>query len=337
MRTAARTAIATAVLAGALLSAGGTALAAVPQGAAHTSVTAVSAGTPVDDRHSGTPVSIAPGLIAVLRYKGEGPEAWIRAVSPDWKPGDDYMGFVKAVLDDKHRSATVGGLELELVEGGEIHVQNLVVTKDGKSTSYPLPMGQGSECVSGPVSQSIGAGALARLMMTPNGPIVQVEFEEEGDEHTRLTRTNPSLPEGAAVVARILNPSSAEPVFEWNQGGGTGYGHATFPELRKGCTLHYTLQKPTEQPQPEHAPAPKPSATPSTAPTTAATPTAADPKPQTAGQTSVVPKGSVAAGAELAADDSTTSTTALGAALAATLAAGLGSAFLLRRRARTQR
>lgn len=35
----------------------------------------------------------------MLRNKSEGPEAWIRAVSPDWRPGDEYMGKVLVVLE----------------------------------------------------------------------------------------------------------------------------------------------------------------------------------------------------------------------------------------------
>ncbi|WP_405921777.1 LPXTG cell wall anchor domain-containing protein [Streptomyces sp. NBC_00122] len=319
MRTALvlRTSIVTAALAGAmLLPAAGAAFAApaaAPQAAAASD----------DSRYEGEVHAIGQGLVAVLRNKSEGPEAWIRAVSPDWKPGDDYMGKVLTVLNDEHRSGSVNGLKLELVEGGEIHVQTLVVTKDGKSTSYPLPKGQGSECVSKPVEQNIGAGALAQLMMTPNGPVAQLEFAEEGpDGHTSLTRANPSLPDGAGIIARILNASSAEPVFEWKtQGGGTPYGHATFPKLPKGCTFNYTFQKPTEKPQVD----PKPSATPSSTP--------AAPKPQTAGQTSVVPKGGVAAGAEITTGDSDDSTTVLAGTGLAAILAGLGAFTLFRRRA----
>ncbi|MGW6692080.1 hypothetical protein [Streptomyces sp. NPDC054961] len=73
--------------------------------------------------------------------------------------------------------------------------------------------------------------------------------------------------------------------------------------------------------EPSAKPTPQPSATPAAA------------KPQTAGQTSVVPKGSVAAGAEIAADDTTT-TAAVGAGLVA-IFAGLGTALMIRaRRAR---
>ncbi|MET9465160.1 hypothetical protein ABZY44_10150 [Streptomyces sp. NPDC006544] len=325
MRTAARTALATAVLAGALLAPAGAAFAATGSAAAAASSSG-AASPSVPDRYAGTPVSIDKGIVAVLRYRSEGPEAWIRAVSPDWKPGDTYTGDVLLTLDDEHRTGSVEGLQLKLVEGEEIHVQSLVVTKNGKTSSYELPHGQGSECGSEPVSQPIGAGALARLMMTPNGPVAQLEFAEEGPdaEHTSLTRAVPSLPEGAGIIARILNPSSAEPVFEWKtQGGDMPYGHAAFPKLPKGCTFDYTFQKPTQKPQPDPKPSAKPSTKPSVAPVA--------PRPQTGGQTTVVPKGPVAAGAEITADDDNSITTAAGAGLVAILLA-LGTTFMVRAR-----
>ncbi|MFE9633745.1 hypothetical protein [Streptomyces sp. NPDC006463] len=243
------------------------------------------------------------------------------------------MGRVLTVLDDAHRSATGGKLQLKLVEGGEIHVQNLVVTKEGTDTSYPLPGGQGSECVSGPVTKALGRGLEVRMTTSPEGPRAELFGPASGDTAWRtLTRKNPALPASEGEV-RILNASSAEPLLEWHVQNGAPVGHASFPKLHPGCTFNYTLQKPTRTPLPETAPSDEPVTKPSATPSTPAAP-----KPQTAGQTSVVPKGGVAAGAEVAAsEESAGSTTALGAALAAVLA-GVGTAFALRRRARaTQR
>ncbi|MFJ7270193.1 hypothetical protein ACIQV3_26755 [Streptomyces sp. NPDC099050] len=332
MRTAAaRTAIAAAVLAGSLLAPAGSAFAATPASPAAASST-------VPDRYAGTPVLISEGVVAVLRNKSEGPEAWVRAVPKDWKQGDDYMGRVLAVVDVKHPRATVDGLRLRFVEE-DVHHPYLSVTKDGKTTTHPFPKGQGPECLSEPVKRSIGAGAVAVLMTSPNGPIAQLEFAEEGEGgHTSLTRANPSLPKGAGIVARILNPSSAKPVFEWKtQGGSTPYGHATFPALPKGCTFDFTFQPATQKPQPETKPSTGPSAEPS--PTTPA-----GPKPQTIGQTSVVPKGGVAAGAVVpaaagtpvaaaspAGETGSAATIAAGAALIAAFGA-LGASVVLRRR-----
>ncbi|MFF3212206.1 hypothetical protein ACFYYB_16255 [Streptomyces sp. NPDC002886] len=334
MRSAARTALAAAVLAGALLAPTGSAFAATPARPAAASST-------VPDRYAGTPVLISEGVVAVLRNKSEGPEAWVRAVPKDWKQGDSYMGRVLAVVDVKHPTATVDGLRLRFVEE-DVHHPLLSVTKDGKTTTHPFPKGQGPECLSEPVRQSIGAGAVALLMTGPNGPVAQLEFAEEGEGgHTSLTRANPSLPKGAGIVARILNPSSAKPVFEWKtQGGSTPYGHATFPALPKGCTFDFTFQPATQKPQPETKPSTGPSAKPS-----ATTPTG--PKTQTVGQTSVVPKGGVAAGAVVPAaapapvapvaaasttgDTNSATTVAAGAALIAAFGA-LGASVVLRRR-----
>lgn len=330
MRTAARTAIATAVLAGALLAPAGAAFAATP-------VTAAAASPSVPDRYAGTPVSIDKGLVAVLRHKSEGPEVWIRAVSPDWKPGDDYAGKVLAKLDNEHRSASVGALKLALVEGATVHIEDLVVTKDGKSTSYRLPKGQGPECMSEVALRSIGAGVEARLLMSPGGPVAELHTAGDDTPWKTLNRATPSLSADAGIIARILNASSAEPVFEWKtQGGDMPFGHASFPKLPKGCTLDYTLQKPAEKPQPEVKPTAKPSATPTPSVTPSAAPstTPAPAKPQTGGQTSVVPKGGVAAGAEITVEDTDDSTTALaGTGLVAILAALGGFALLRRRRA----
>ncbi|MFD9411485.1 hypothetical protein ACFWBN_31300 [Streptomyces sp. NPDC059989] len=322
MRTAVRTAIATAVLAGALLAPAGAAFAATP-------LSAAAAASSVPDRYAGTPVSIGKGVVAVLRNKSEGPEVWVRAVSPDWKPGDDYIGKVLAKLDFEHPKASVEGLQLELVEE-DVHHPILTVTKDGKTSSYPLPKGQGPECMSEPTHISIGAGMGARLFTSPKGPQAQL-FSEAGDKtFETLTRTTPSLPEGAGIVARILNPSSAEPVFEWKtQGGGMPYGHQAFPKLPKGCEYDYKLEQPTQKPQPDPKPSTEPTAKPSAKPS-AATPAA--PKPQTAGQTSVVPKGGVAAGAEIATEDTDDSTTALAGTGLAAIVAALGAATLHRKR-----
>lgn len=332
MRTAARTSLLTVALAGALLApAAGAAYAAAPQAAPAASVSG-------NDRYTGTPVHIGEGLVAVLRYKAEGPEAWIRSVPRDWKPGDSYMGEVLATLDHEHRSGTVGALKLELVAGGTEHIQTLVVTKDGKSTSYRLPKGQGSECQTGPVEVSLGAGLEAQLLMSPNGPEASLLTAGKAGTWKSLNRANPSLPEDAGVIVRILNANSAAPVLEWKvQGGDMPFGHEAFPKLRTGCTYNYTLQNPTQKPQPETKPSAKPSAKPTVAPSATPSATPAAPKQQTAGQTSVVPKGGVAAGAEIAAQDTDDSTTALAGTGLAAILAGLGAFVLLRGRRTARR
>ncbi|MFI1652601.1 hypothetical protein ACH4XT_37500 [Streptomyces avidinii] len=327
MRTALRTSIAAAFLAGALLApVAGTAYAATttaPQTGPAASVTG-------NDREPVTRIDFAPGFAAMVHRTADVPTVEILSLGSG-KPGTfptRRLGW----LTPGGPSVWANGLELKLVKSGADHV--LTGTRDGATESWPLPKGQDPKCTSEPASESIGAGGLARLLMSPNGPIVELEF---GTAAPRvLDRERPSLPEGAGIVARILNASSAEPVFEWKtQGGNDWYGHATFPKLPKGCTFEYTFQAPTEKPQPDPTsePKPKPSVEPSTKPSATA-PAAAG--PQTAGQTTVVPKGGVAAGAEPATQDTDDSTTAYAGAGLAAVAAGLG-AVLLSRRARTRR
>ncbi|WP_412077016.1 hypothetical protein ACLF6K_18425 [Streptomyces xanthophaeus] len=336
MRTAVRTAITTAVLAGAVLAPAGAAFAATPLNAA---VTSASSSDPDPDRTSGTPVFIDKGVVAVLRFTS-GPEARIRAVSPDWKPGDSYIGDALAVLDDKHRSGSAKGLKLALVKGETEKVETLVVTKDGKSQSYRLPIGQGSECRSEPVRKILGRGLEAILTTSPNGPSAELLRPASDEVWKTLDRANPALPEGESEI-RILNANSAKPVLEWHVQNGAPVGHAAFPELPKGCSYHYTLQKPTEKPRPEtpvsHEPSAKPTVAPSATPSATPSSTPAAPKQQTAGQTSVVPKGGVAAGAEIATQDTDDSTTALAGTGLAAILAGLGAFVLLRGRRTAQR
>ncbi|MFD7028411.1 hypothetical protein ACFWAR_10305 [Streptomyces sp. NPDC059917] len=95
-----------------------------------------------DGRYEGTPVYIGEGLVAVLRNKAEGPEAWIRYVGPRWKPGEPYLVRVMAKLDRAHPTATLSGLHLTLTKANT-PTPALTVTNpaDGSTTSYPLPRG----------------------------------------------------------------------------------------------------------------------------------------------------------------------------------------------------
>ncbi|WP_284575900.1 hypothetical protein [Streptomyces sp. 2P-4] len=143
MRTAPalRTPLVTAALAGALLwpAASGvyTAVAAqAPQGAS--AAYGGDAASDGADRYAGEPVYIGEGLVAVLRNGPEGPEAWIRAVGTQWKPGDPYMVRVLALLDRSHPGDTVNGLGLRLAKA-DTGAPVLVVTQDGATASYPLP------------------------------------------------------------------------------------------------------------------------------------------------------------------------------------------------------
>lgn len=144
MRSALRTSIVTAALAGALLAPAATAFAApatAPQGSA--SVSAPSAATSGKGRYDGEVVLVAKGRIAVLRNESEGPEVWIRAVADDWKPADGWAGRVLAHLDLSQRREVVDGVEYTLKDAGKgRYGLNVYVLGEGASDGfYLLPKG----------------------------------------------------------------------------------------------------------------------------------------------------------------------------------------------------
>ncbi|MFE9039426.1 hypothetical protein ACFY9F_25840 [Streptomyces sp. NPDC012421] len=154
----------------------------------------------------------------------------------------------------------------------------------------------------------IGAGTEAKLIMSPKGPKAKLITIAEGQLIAVLDRARPSLPKDAGIVARIVDAHSATPsLYTKTEGGGaTGGGTHAFPKLPKGCVLN-------------------------------AVPAARD-KGATAqgGQTSVVPKGGVAAGAELAAEEGSGTLIAVGAGAGVLAAGGLGFTALRRRTAATR-
>ncbi|MFE1549611.1 hypothetical protein [Streptomyces sp. NPDC058718] len=154
----------------------------------------------------------------------------------------------------------------------------------------------------------IGAGTAAELTMSPNGP--KATFRDAGDNtkvFETLDRNHPSLPKSAGIVARIDNPFSAAPSLYTKVEGGVGSkgGSHAFPELPKGCELN---------------------------PVKGATAGSGKGTSIHAGQTSVIPQGGVAAGAELGEQDGDTALLAAGAG-ASFAAAGLGFVVLRRRTA----
>ncbi|WP_051810072.1 hypothetical protein [Streptomyces sp. NRRL S-378] len=350
MRTALRACLATAVVTGVLLApAAGTAYAATTAAQAAT----VDQGSPAD-RFSGTPVHIGAGLVAVLRHEAEGPEAWIRAVGPDWKPGDNYMYRVLTVLDRMNPVDSANGLQLEITRMNSA-APLLTVTQAGVPPSYPMPLSEagrahGAECVSATKRLGLHGTLVADLTTTPDGPQVQLVDGVTKEPSTKLTRTGPALVKGGRTVARIMNPSAARPSFEYETPGQADpFGTALFPELPAGCAFTYAVQdeapapKPAATPSAGSSPTPSaagpaaPSATPSAETASAAPGAPGAPKAQAVGQTSVVPEGGVAAGAEPAAEDTDDSTTGYAGAGLGAIVAGLGAAFIARRRDRTRR
>ncbi|WP_037835797.1 hypothetical protein [Streptomyces sp. NRRL S-244] len=328
MRTALRTSIVTAALAGALLAPAATAVAATaaPQPAASTraAASADSSGSSDDSgRYEGRPVYVGNGMVAVLRNGAEGPEAWIRYVGDQWKPGDNYMLHVVGLVTRGQTTAEAYGASFELTKA-ETTAPVLVVTTKGVAKSYPLPEGKAGPVCSAEKSQNIGAGMSAKLFMSPDGPRAELWVAGEDTAWRLLDRGFPALPESAGIIARIVNPSGAAPGFEWKtQGGGTPLGRTSFPALPKGCKPNYKVTEDRAADKP--APKPEPTVTVGAAPV-------ADVKPQGGAQTVVVPKGGVAAGAEFAAEDTDNSTTvAAGTGLVA-IFAGLSVALLARGR-----
>ncbi|MEU9255401.1 hypothetical protein AB0D66_26540, partial [Streptomyces sp. NPDC048270] len=144
MRSALRTSIVTAALAGMLLAPAATALAApaapAAQSAAASAVTVPgAASTPGDERYGGEVVLVGEGRIAVLRNRSEGPEVWIRAVAADWKPADGWAGRVLATLDTSAARAVVDGVEYTLSKTADgRYALNVHVQGEGASNGFHL-------------------------------------------------------------------------------------------------------------------------------------------------------------------------------------------------------
>ncbi|MCY0925979.1 hypothetical protein OTB20_07105 [Streptomyces sp. H27-H1] len=304
MRTALRTSIVTAALAGALLApAAGSAFAApVPHTVAGTTAAAASV----------VKVDIGDNLMAHMSNSAaQGPRVAIHIVV-------DGVTQPKTMttLDRSHTVFSRQGTTFTLTKAltAEPVLTVVVVTAEGGTTkSYPLPKGTATSpasCVSEVKTVRLGEYQAADLTMSPKGPKAVVNNLEGAPFTVTLDRTHPKSPKSDSV--RIDNPSGAKPVFRWKyQVEESSFKSASFPALPKGCKLDYQITE--EQ---GSKPAPKP-------------------KPKTGTQTTVVPKGPVAAGAELSvvADTDNTTTAAAGAGLVAVFGALGASVFLRRHRA----
>ncbi|MCY0935148.1 hypothetical protein [Streptomyces sp. H34-S4] len=240
-----RTSLVTAVIAGTLLAPAASSAFAASTADARTVATAIETGAQIG-RYEGKPVYIGEGLVAVLRNEAEGPEAWIRYVGPDWKPGDTYIVRVMGLLNRTETTATLSGLQLKLTKA-ETASPVLTVTKDGATKSYPLPKGKAvpaASCVSKVKKVAVGMYMTADLTMSPQGPKAFVHATDPKDTSgmVTLTRTSPKGPDD--YYLRIANPSGAAPVLEWKTQGGAGVPveKAAFPALPKGCKAEYPLQ-----------------------------------------------------------------------------------------------
>ncbi|WP_329621547.1 hypothetical protein OG357_14475 [Streptomyces sp. NBC_01255] len=167
---------------------------------------------------------------------------------------------------------------------------------------------------------SIGAGAKAKLIMSPQGPKAKLTTADANGADkvfATLDRKHPALPKSAGIVARIVAANSTAPSLYTKVEGGTAKGatHA-FPKLPKGCKLAPVKGAVTNG-------------------TGRAGGTGATVH---AGQTSVIPRGGVAAGAEFGTEAAgsqggSTVLIAVGAGAASATAVGLGFVALRRRAA----
>ncbi|WP_327254603.1 hypothetical protein [Streptomyces sp. NBC_01244] len=305
MRTALRTSIVTAALAGAMLApAAGSAFAAsAPQAVTSTEVAASKAKR----------VTLSKSLVAdMINSATEAPSVKVFAVLGD---GTVHPKAIVS-LDRKHTKVSVQGTTFALTKADSAEpVLTVFDSESGKTTSFPLPKGKAAEtgtgsCVSEVKTVRLGEYLSADLTMSPKGPKAFVQTLEGQPNPRTLDRTHPGR---SSDSLRIENPNGAKPVFRWEYQVGDVTKSASFPALPKGCKLDYQT---TEEQGPK--PAPKP-------------------KPKPGAQTSVVPKGPVAAGAELpvesVADTDNTTTLAAGAGLVTVFGALGASVFLRRRRA----
>ena len=204
----------------------------------------------------------------------------------------------------------------------------VVLERDGGLAAYipgaakqsaPMPYTRDDACTIY-TEVGIGAGTKAALTMSPNGPTATLrDIGSDKQVYTTLDRNHPSLPKSAGIIARIDNPFSATPTHYTPVEGGTAKGatHA-FPKMQKGCTLNPV----------------KGTSTPVTGTTgTNGRNGSNGLTVNTGGQTSVVPRGGVAAGAELGTEGDSAALFATGAGAASLAAAGLGFVVLRRRNA----
>ncbi|MYV39018.1 hypothetical protein GT030_09060, partial [Streptomyces sp. SID1328] len=160
------------------------------------------------------------------------------------------------------------------------------------------------------VTRSIGAGTEALVTISPSGP--SVDFRGAGETKLmpyHLDRLRPKLPASAGFLAEILDPDSTHPRLRTNmEGGGHPATVQDFPQLPSGCGFAYP--------------------TTSTGSTGSAGTTSTG--ATSTNQTTVVPKGSVAAGYESTGTGNAPVLMAVGGAAAAG-AAGIGFVVLRRR------
>ncbi|WP_406453950.1 hypothetical protein OG782_23375 [Streptomyces sp. NBC_00876] len=276
-RTALRSAIATAALAGAVLVPAATVLAdTTPTTPAPTSPAPTSPAptTPAPTTPAPTKPADEGTLIRTDKLTGG---LTAKVYQHGVKDGDELVWYTATVLKGDRALGTLTAGEGHKAKDtkvfGEISVS---LHADGRVTSANDHGGGGqgpvtpTKCVA-EIKVSIGGGTAAFLGIGPSGPSVRFQDAAGGPflDYT-LDRLHPKLPESAGFDAEILNPSSSAPRLRFNmEGGGHPAGYADFPKLPKGCSFLYDTGSGTGNGSGTQS-----------------------------SQTSVIPKGSVAAGAE---------------------------------------
>lgn len=233
------------------------------------------------------------GLTAHVYRYGEKGEKDI-FYSATIRSGSKFLGTLAAGHGFKNKETKLfGDISVTLFSDGRITSVN-DHGSDGQGPEAPV------KCVA--TSQTdIGAGMEALLTISPSGPSVVFRSFGDGKVFAQLDRKNPRLPASAGIVGEIIDPESHTPRLRTIvEGGGHPATITDFPKLPKGCSFTYGNKDGGSN--------------------------------ENGTQTTVVPKGGVAAGAEFEQGNDRMLVTAGGAA-AALGAAGIGFVALRRRTA----
>ncbi|MFF7968257.1 hypothetical protein ACFZC3_23230 [Streptomyces sp. NPDC007903] len=281
-------------------------------------------GTPTATAKPSTPATTAPTTAPTSSEGPNGQQGPVLVHTVALK-GDLTAKVYKHTDQGDHYSATItfkGKTLGELRAGGGFGAQQtkvfngikVTLRADGTMTSADEYVGNGGQgpvipvrCVV-TVTRSIGAGTEALVTISPTGPSVQ--FRGAGETKLlpyTLDRLRPKLPASAGFQAEILDPNSTHPRLRTNmEGGGHPATVQDFPKLPSGCSFTY----PTTS--------------------TGSTGSTSNTGTTSTNQTTVVPKGSVAAGYESTGTGNAPVLMAVGGAAAAG-AAGIGFVVLRRR------
>ncbi|MFF7812024.1 hypothetical protein ACFZCF_08890 [Streptomyces sp. NPDC007945] len=182
---------------------------------------------------------------------------------------------------------------------------------------YDMETGKVDNCLPQRIDLAVGAGTVAELTMTTKGPKAKLVTAGDDKVIAVLDRAHPSLPANAGIVARIDGAYTATPtLYAKLEGGEAKGGTYAFPSLPKGCSVEGLASAGQAQ----------------NTGTGNGNGTSNGAQAQ-GGQTSVVPRGGVAAGVEPAAEEDSGMLVAAGAGAAALTAAGLGFLAMRRRTA----